>query len=741
MSRGNGAKKLKFDFKNLNHDICMRSYRKILYAEIKSPRYSSLHDATIHFFLLDDDKMDEYELKYADAPEAYRMLEGFLDRYMVADMFRMYKFSTNGASYRVLIRKGVELLANNDLGGFVYQNYKNSLLISPREREVFERLREDLANHTDGTAQLVKVGRLLQNQKFLKIHEEYFGRIGVASLMDGSTIKFRYADSIMNNNVVTDVEMFREYLDRVNAIPMSDFTDQSVISQLANQNQEAKQTLMENYSNFLFMDDDEIDFACILLSLFLHAEEIKRFSTEDWVTAINDIRLNNDDIFLHIDESLINYKRELSLFRARYLLEKVSLPKLVHFLYDFFDFSHLSKNIGTLYPRLNELIGEDIREKFSQLETVNVSLSSYQNAKNPCDFFNAPQLVNFATAADKEIQKQIISGKYDHNFAAYYLCNYMQVADYKKYTDVLPAVVSIIKELRVENGIDFNLFWMAGDLLNEFWKLIPEDNKELNDEVESLIYDIYWPRISDAWPIIHRKKVKYEKDIDRQVFDESLGWICSISNDKLYDAKLRKYLKEAKIKDVDISDSIDKKIYNASFDKKSFSLKKYFGENGHEKEWLYAALYSDILSDKDIALGYILNLNCSDFATKESRLYMLEQWLLKSHDKERVGLVLYNYFVEHLGVFETYCESLAGNKNDAALLIYRSFAAMCESASNEDEEKVLEQFMKDAIASNETLARDYGDKMKRMLNVASANVRQTHFQYKNITIEQIKKLH
>ena len=200
-------------------------------------------------------------------------------------------------------------------------------------------------------------------------------------------------------------------------------------------------------------------------------------------------------------------------------------------------------------------------------------------------------------------------------------------------------------------------------------------------------------------------------------------------------------MKETKLKDVDISDSIDKKIYNASFDKKNFSLKKYFGENSHEKEWLYAALYSDILSDKDIALGYILNLNCADFETKESRLYMLEQWLLKSHDKERVGLVLYNYFVEHLGVFENYCESLTGNKNDATLLMYRSFAAMCEAATHDGEEKILEQFMKDAMASNELLARDYGDKMKRMLNVASANVRQMHFQYKNITIEQIKKLH
>ena len=130
----------KFDMQKMNFDAFLQVYRQILYLEIEQPRYSSLHDAFIHFFMLSDGRLSEYEIKYSDAEQDYRSFLAFLDRYIVADFYRSYRFQTPTASYRILVRKGVQLDANNDLGGVVYQNNKTSLLISPRRREVFERL-------------------------------------------------------------------------------------------------------------------------------------------------------------------------------------------------------------------------------------------------------------------------------------------------------------------------------------------------------------------------------------------------------------------------------------------------------------------------------------------------------------------------------------------------------------------------------------------------------------------------
>ena len=730
----------KFDMQKMNFDAFLQVYRQILYLEIEQPRYSSLHDAFIHFFMLSDGKLSEYEIKYSDAEQDYRSFLTFLDRYIVADFYRSYRFQTPTASYRVLVRKGIQLDANNDLGGFVYQNNKTSLLISPRRREVFERLQSDMIGHTDGTAQLVRVGLLLKNEKFVSLHEEYFGKIGIAALKDGSTIKCRYADSIANNSVVTDENIFKEYLDRVNAISMSDFTKQSIISQLVDDFREIKRILMENYCNFLFLSEDEIDLACTLLALFLHAMEFN-FSTEDWVMAVNYVRYLNDDTFLRLDEQEADYKRELGFCRARYVLENVSLPKLVHFLYDFFDYKNLSQNVGAFYPRLKALLGEDIRDKFSHLETVNVSLKSFQEAKNPCDFFKYPQLVNFATSADKEIQKQIISGEYDHNFAAFYLCNYMQVADYKSYADVLPAVVGIIKNLEIKDENDFNLFWMACDVLNEFWKELPKENAELQVEIEKLICGLFWQRIGDIWPIEHRAEIKYENKAKEKAFKESLSWILTIDS-KLYNPKLKKYLKSQEGRDnYDISDYVDKHLYYRAFaKKKTRTFAEFMTNHADDFDWIYAGVCCDDIGDEDIIINNIFNFNSTAMTQSDARKFALEKWLLRGHSAERFDSIR-KIFIDGFDRYLLFCREVTDNENKMVEYIYCSIAAMCESATNEGEDEVIKAFAKKAMAENVVLASDYREKIERMIAVAKANIRQANFQYKNIDAAFVRKLY
>ena len=730
----------KFDMQNMNFDAFLQVYRQILYLEIEQPRYSSLHDAFIHFFMLNEGKLSEYEIKYSDAEQDYHTFITFLDRYIVADFFRSYRFQTAQASHRILVRKGIQLDANNDLGGFVYQNNKSSLLVSPRRREVFERLQSDMASHKDGTAQLVRVGLLLKNEKFVSLHEEYFGKIGIAALKDGTTIKYRYADSIANNSVVTDEAIFKEYLDRVNEIPMSDFTKQSIISQLVDDHREIKRILMENYCNFLFLSEDEIDLACIILALFLHAAEFI-FSTEDWVRAVNYVRYLNDDTFLRLDEEETDYKRELELCRARYVLENVSLPKLVHFLYDFFDYKNLSQNVGAFYPRLKALLGEDVREKFSHLETINVSLKSLQSTKNPCDFFKYPQLVNFATSADKEIQKQIISGKYDHNFAAFYLCNYMQVADYKSYADVLPAVISIIKNLEVKNDNDFNLFWMACDVLNEFWKELPEENKELQLEIEKLIHGLFWQRIGDIWPIAHRAEIKYENEAKGKTFKEALGWVLTV-DDKLHHATLKKYLKrQEKRADYDINDYIDKNLYYRAFAKmKTKTFATFMANHSDDSDWIYAGVCCDDINDEDLILHNVFNMNSLAITRSTERKFALERWLLRGHGSKRFDSIK-TIFIEHFSDYSDYCREVNDNEVKTADYIYCTIAAMCESASNDGEDKIIESFAQKAMSENIILVSNYREKINRMLAVAKANIRQANFQCKNISPDFIRKLY
>jgi hypothetical protein len=99
---------------------------------------------------------------------------------------------------------------------------------------------------------------------------------------------------------------------------MSDFTSQSVISQLAENYHDTKQVLMENYSNFLFADEDEVEFASMLLGLFLHRAELT-FTTQEWIAGISYIKYLNNDTFLRTTESELDYKRNLNVYRASYV--------------------------------------------------------------------------------------------------------------------------------------------------------------------------------------------------------------------------------------------------------------------------------------------------------------------------------------------------------------------------------------------------------------------------------------
>ena len=733
-----GIKQLPVTIDDLNNELFIHYHRRVIYMEIIEPRFSSMRDALIHLYVLIDGKMREYEIRYVDSAEFYHGFIGFMDRFSYADVFRNYRFKTSSSNYRILIHKGATLDANNDLGGFVFQNNNTSFLISPYRREIFERMRDNLVNYSDGVAQLVRVGRLLKNEKFRRIHNEYFGKIGLSSLNDGSIVKLRYVDSIANNNVITNQEIFKEYLELVNAIPMSDFTSQSVISQLAEDYHDTKQVLMENYSNFLFADEDEVEFASMLLGLFLHRAELT-FTTQEWIAGISYIKYLNNDTFLRTTESELDYKRNLNVYRASYVLDSVPLAKIVHFLYDFFEYKNLSQNICAFYPRLNALLGEDIREKYLQLETINVSLKSFQESKKPVEFFKEPKLVNFSTAADKEIQKQIISGKYDRDFVSFYLCNYMQVADYKKYSDILPAIVSIIKNLDVNDEDDYHLFWMASDALNEFWKLIPEEDKDLQKAIEKLIYHIYWSRIGDVWPIIHRKELNFTNEAQTKTFKESSGWVACIRNMSLVDRKLNKYLHEPiKRNDVDIEDAFDKKQYDISFAKqKDHSLSNYIGDLGDDDKWCYAAIYNDDVSDAEI-IKRLLSVENPLSNLKEVERYTMEQLLLKARN-ESDSSELYECILDNFNEFAEFFKRIESDTKSANQMMVDSLLALGESATSEIEEQYLKKIAKEMCARMKDGV--WVDKIERALAVADASMRQAKFQNKNITLDYIENLY
>ena len=71
---------------------------------------------------------------------------------------------------------------------------------------------------------------------------------------------------------------------------------------------------------------------------------------------------------------------------------------------------------------------------------------------------------------------------------------------------------------------DSHVFWTAGDVLSIIWKAVPQDAKSqkwFRDEV----FDIFWPRVNNIWPLLNEDKIDFEHDEDSKILRDSVGWL------------------------------------------------------------------------------------------------------------------------------------------------------------------------------------------------------------------------
>jgi hypothetical protein len=280
---------------------------------------------------------------------------------------------------------------------------------------------------------------------------------------------------------------------------------------------------------------------------------------------------------------------------------------------------------------------------------------------------------------------------------------------------------------------------MASDVLNEFWKLLPEEDKDLQRAIEKLIYHIYWSRIGDVWPIIHRKELNFTNEAQTKTFKESSGWVACIRNMSLIDRKLNKYLHEPiKRNDVDIEDAFDKKQYEISFAKqKDHSLSNYIGDHGDDDKWCYAAIYNDDISDAEI-IKRLLSVENPLSNLKEVERYTMEQLLLKSRN-ESDSSELYECILDNFNEFVEFFKRIESDTKSANQMMIDSLLALGESATSEIEEQYLKKIAKEMRARMKDGV--WVDKIERALAVADASMRQAKFQNKNITLDFIKDLY
>ena len=125
----------------------------------------------------------------------------------------------------------------------------------------------------------------------------------------------------------------------------------------------------------------------------------------------------------------------------------------------------------------------------------------------------------------------------------------------------------------------FDVFYLAGDILNIIWMTISPDDEETNKWFRDQVFEIFWPRVGDIKVLTGKKELDNLNDDKRKILDDSIGWLKSLPdlkerlpklpkkfelnvgapNDKIFEnamKKLRKAVKREDATDEEIGDQI-----------------------------------------------------------------------------------------------------------------------------------------------------------------------------------------
>lgn len=277
------------------------------------------------------------------------------------------------------------------------------------------------------------------------------------------------------------------------------------------------------------IDDKTMDLACMILAGVTY-ENV--FSPTIWQDAQTLLRTLDRRIYC-TDEDDIEYgEKALTSYQAKYAINKLGQHGVRKLFKRLFNFSQLESNAGNFIKRLNEALGEDIQEVFSNQTPVYVGVDDLDKFNA---FFEYPRWIEFTPEANDEIIRRILHDEMSSTQIDFYLGAEHQTTElYKLY----PALKHIIKTTTSAHS-----FWKAGDILYIIWRLLPDEDKRLDKWLNDELYDMFWSRIGDIDQIKSYEYLGllYDK---KQIFDDALGWIVNNPNLKIRNPELWSYLEE-----------------------------------------------------------------------------------------------------------------------------------------------------------------------------------------------------
>ncbi|MBQ1298696.1 hypothetical protein IIY24_02575 [Candidatus Saccharibacteria bacterium] len=414
------------------------------------------------------------------------------------------------------------------------------------------------------------------------------------------------------------------------------------------------------------------------------------FTVIDYLNAIGFIRHKNKENFILNRDELFECDLSFQKYRLNYIVNKLGWNKLNNLITKM-----IKEESFDLFPRLNDLLEENVKDIFNKIEVINSNQTSLDPLDETCikNLFLKPVIVNFTKEANSTIIKNILncpksSFNLNAKSVAYYLANYILNEDKLPYTDILPAIVHIIEVLPNEDTNHTHiedLFWICGEIINNAWKYL-EETEESQKKYRGLVYDIYWPRVGSLWPVIHYEEFSFKEQSTEKIFLDSLAFVMSLNDIDERNEEIKTFLENHATKIGYKAGSIGRRAF--CYTLRNLSSKQELEKiiSTVEPTDLFSFLsYPETIEDADNLLAELFREDDDARITGLARLGVFES-LVITPNTMNVGEHILTYIDHHFDKFiNIFSNDIATINENPANVFTELFIAMSKGISEENE--------------------------------------------------------
>ncbi len=228
------------------------------------------------------------------------------------------------------------------------------------------------------------------------------------------------------------------------------------------------------------------------------------------------IRYKKRDVGSLEDWQIDNAIESIALYRLKYIIEHLTKAEIIEVINKFYQ----SDGESTLEDYFGQKFHAPIDSLILTQEKLIITKDKIDNFDQ---IFNYPAWIEFDDEATEAIFDKIYKGELKDEQIDYFLGASDTIKNYDKWFNLTKHILTTTN--------NFHIFWTAGDVLSIIRRAVPADDKS-QDWFDDQIFEIFWPRVNNTWPMLHQDIIDFEQDNDTRILKDSIGWLETIHDIK-----------------------------------------------------------------------------------------------------------------------------------------------------------------------------------------------------------------